>query len=437
MKPRGVWWLTPVGALALISAPTLLLADAASPGEYRQQWSTDKYLTTQTVMLVALGMAVFALAGSLPSLRRRRTMTAPWPNLSPAWQHTVDRAVTPLFWLTMGGYAAFGLSAYRNNVSLATLIGALRHQDVSGIATQLGQIKGITSLTQIGMAFVVIAALSLTHRRRRAVVWQVVVVLVLGLIRADLLAERLALIELIVPLGTVYALRAASAGTPRRRMIVRGIPVAVVPLVFVLFGIFEYSRSWVFYRQRTTISYPQFIAERVGGYYATAYNNGQLQLNYMARPGRVPYSTIEAIWTAPGSSLYGGYPTGGRLDPAVQYEQILALHGNPEFNSPGGLVIPFVDWGTVGGLILLAVLGGLLGLAYRYCVDGRGWCVVLFPSLTTGLFELPRYIYWTLGRFTPSLVALVVVCLLARRAERRAREPAPPPEPAAAERVPA
>lgn len=421
MKPRGVWWLTPVGALLLLSVPTLVLADVASPAEYRQQWGTDKYLNSHTVQLVALGIAVFALASSLPALLAREPMTQPWPNLQPDWQRTVDRAVTPLFWLTMAGYGAFALSAYRNHVSLSTLLDALRHQNVVGLSQELGQIKGITSLTQVGMAFVVIAALSLTTRRRRLVIAELVVVLLLGLIRADLLAERLALIELVVPLVAVFALRTASAGAPRARAMVRAVPVVVVPLVFVVFGIFEYSRSWVFYRQRTTIGYPQFIAERIGGYYATAYNNGQMQLSFESRPGRVPYSTIEALWTAPGSSLYGGYPAGGGMDPTDLYNLILKLHGNPEFNSPGGLVIPFVDWGTVGGLVLLAVLGGLVGLAYRRCVDGHGWGVVLFPALTTGLFELPRYIYWTLGRFVPSLVALVAVGVLAGRAERRSR----------------
>jgi hypothetical protein len=62
-------------------------------------------------------------------------------------------------------------------------------------------------------------------------------------------------------------------------------------------------------------------------------------------------------------------------------------------------------------------------LLYRSCIEGRPFSVVLFPSLTTGLFELPRYVYWTLGRFTPPLIALCVVGYLVHRSARRAAEP--------------
>lgn len=78
-------------------------------------------------------------------------------------------------------------------------------------------------------------------------------------------------------------------------------------------------------------------------------------------------------------------------------------------------MVPFVDWGTAGGLIYLAIAGGIVGLLYRRCVDGHAFAMVLYPSMTVGLFELPRYVYWALGRYTPTLVALCVVGYLVEK----------------------
>ena len=428
MRARGVWWISPVGAVCLMSLPTLYLAAHTSDAEYRSLWGAPKALTAGTVILVLCGIAVFAIAASLPMLSPAAEAERPWPNLDKAQLRLLDRAAQVLFWLTMGGYLAFAFSAYRNNLRLGTFVQALLGQDVGGLKDSLSHITGVTSLTQIGIAFVVVGTLVALKRPSRRVIGQLSVVVLLGLLRADLLSERLAVLELAVPIATVLALRFVAVGTRRARRLIAWAPAVFVPLVFVVFGAFEYSRSWVFFRSRTSASFPQFVAERLGGYYATAYNNGQLELNYISAAGRVPYDTVEALWTAPGASLYGGYPLHGGLDPSTAYGNVLLLHGNPEFNSPGGLVLPFVDWGTAGGFVYLAVIGILLGLLYRGCIAGRPFSVVVFPSVVTGLFELPRYIYWSLGRYTPGLVALCVVGILVhRRRSAPARVPNPSP----------
>ena len=114
------------------------------------------------------------------------------------------------------------------------------------------------------------------------------------------------------------------------------------------------------------------------------------------------------------------------MSPATTHGIDLKLHGNPEYNSPGGLVTPFVDWGTRGGFVFLAPAGGTLGVLYRRCVDGNTFAVVLYPSLTTGLFEFPRYVYWSLGRFTPPLVALCVLGYMLRKRKDDAPGEEPP-----------
>ena len=46
--------------------------------------------------------------------------------------------------------------------------------------------------------------------------------------------------------------------------------------------------------------------------------------------------------------------------------------------------------------------------------------VLLYPPLVTGLFEVPRYLYWTQGRLAPALVALALIGWWATRNPQRA-----------------
>ena len=431
--PVGVWWLAPALAVLLVAVPTLLLAWATPDTQYRIAWRTPKALTTETVLLVLCGALTMAVAAALPLLERRPGPRR-WPDLSPAQTRVLSAAAGPLFWLTMTGYLAFAVSGVRNGLRPVAVVQALVGQDVFGgdLKDAFGGIPGVTTLTQVGMAFVVVAALLLVQAPDRRLRRRLVVVLVLGLLRSSLVAERLATLELLIPVAAVLALHWSASASRLKRRAVALLPVAMVPLLLVVFGVFEYSRSWTWYSTRTDAPYAQFVVERLAGYYATAYNNGHLGLEHETYPGRVPFDSVEAVWTSPTAPLYGGYPG---PDPQREHAVVLQQHANPEFNSPGGLVVPFIDWGPVGGLVLLGGTGLLLGLAYRDCVQGGPVGTVVYPALATGLFELPRYLYWPLGRFAPSLAVLLLLAYLLHRAGR-AGAAADPPADADAGRAP-
>ena len=197
----------------------------------------------------------------------------------------------------------------RNGLTPANLVKALAGQGIESgeVKSQLGKIPGITSLTQVGIAFVVVAMLVLSEHTDRKLRRRLALTIILALVRSVLAAERLAVLELLIPAAAVLALRQMSVGRSRGRALARIAPAVLLPMVLVLFGAFEYSRSWVFYRTHTSIAFPQFVVERFAGYYATAYNNGQFGLTYEAFPSRVPYNSIQALWTFPGASLLGGY----------------------------------------------------------------------------------------------------------------------------------
>jgi hypothetical protein len=71
-------------------------------------------------------------------------------------------------------------------------------------------------------------------------------------------------------------------------------------------------------------------------------------------------------------------------------------------------------------LVWWALAGLLLGLAYRAFCNGSLYLLLLYPPLVTGLFEVPRYLYWTQGRLAPALAALALIGWWASRHPQRA-----------------
>lgn len=326
----GIWWLAPAGPIFLLAIPTLILAASTSDSRYRLAWGTPKSLTSHTVYLITCGVLLFVLAGSLPLLRGVTDLELtdtkrPWPRLSGAQFAVLGRVIAPLFWLTIAGYLAFVVSGFRNGVRPSTLLDSLSSQDLStgDVKTAFGSLKGVTSLTQVGIAFAIIAMLRLSQQSDRRLRLRLLLVLAFAFVRAVLLSERLAFLELIIPVVAVIAFQHSDRSKTRKWFLLA--PALLLPTALVFVGAFEYSRSWTFYRTRSSDGFFQFVLERFAGYYATAYNNGQLQLTYSTYRGRVPYDTLSALWTAPGASIFGGYPSHG-VDPGSQFESILACN---------------------------------------------------------------------------------------------------------------
>ena len=421
-RPAGVWWLSPPGAVAFVVPVTLGLAAYYSPADFRTYFRTPKSLTSGTAALFAVGGFALTL-GALVAQSGTRQPTRPgrWPWLEEPQLAVLRRSSTVLYRVTLIGYLSFVLAAARNGVRAADVVSAVLRQNVASgrLEAQIGTVPGITTLTQVGIAWAVVATLVAVHRPDRRDGARAVVLGVITLLRAYLLTERLAVIEVAVPIIVVVLLRASQSPSSLRRAMVRVAPVPLVALLLLGFAASEYSRSYQFYKTRTNDGLLVFSAKRLSGYYATAYNNGQLLLTHEHYVGRLPFDTVQALWTAPGISQLHTYDRLTGRDQGQDYNDILNTYGNPEFNNPGGLAAPFVDYGQYGGLLALFCAGLATGLGYRAFVNGRVLALLLYPLVVTGLFELPRFLYWTLGRTVPAVVALLLVDRAVTRSRRR------------------
>jgi oligosaccharide repeat unit polymerase len=418
----GLWWLSPVGALSLLVPVTLWLTWRLDNEAFVLFYREPKSVTAGNLLLVTVAVLVLAsvaqlVAGLVPAPRHRPLLPAGRP--APRRLRT---AASVLFWLTMLGYAAFFLSGLARGVTPAAIVDALVKQDnySGGLKGQFGGIAGLTTLTQCGIAFAVVATHLLLRRRDGRLIAQLVLVVLLSLVRSFINSERLALIEVAVPIVAILAMAARQSRRPGRRTLARVAPLVLAPLMLMLFAAFEYSRSWQFFKTRTDEPFALFALIRFVGYYATSYNNGYLQMEHGTFPGRLPLNSLSAIWDAPVISSLGLYDQLSAPVPATA-DNLLERFANPEFNNPGGVTTPFVDFGLVGGFLFIVLLGVVLGLLYRGFRNGAVVGALLYPVALTGLLDLPRYLYWTQGRVVPAWVALIVVAVVLIRADERVR----------------
>lgn len=422
LPPLGVWWLSPVGAVLLVVPASLLGAWLIGDPRYRSEWRTPKELTAAFAVLMLLGLVAFVLGAGWWQLRCRVTWRGRWPLLSADDRAVLHRANTWTFRLTVFGYLALaGIGLARGGV--ATLSGALTTFSTSdAVKNTFAPVAGVSSFTQVGIAHVVVAGL--LFRRRRDPAWteadrtvhrRLYWVLGLALLRSFLLSERLAILELVVPLLALYALRRSVDPRRKVRRACRLAPAVLIPALVAVFGAFEYTRSWQFFKAHGDTSFWDFVVVRFAGYYATAYNNAAIAHAHAGFPGRLPYSVIEFFWTAPGISQLNLYRRLAGENAQHAFLTAIAHYGSPEFNNPGGLGQPFLDLGTVGGLLFLLGLGVLSGWCWTRLRGGRPIGMLLYPVFLTGLYELPRYLYLPEGRVLPALVVLVLIGLRMER----------------------
>lgn len=430
MRPgptHGLWWAAPAGSMLLVLPIALWLSWSTSDLSFRLLYRSPKVLQEEEVLLFAAGalallLGVVVVLAAFPGQWKQG-----WPHLDDRQLDLIGRASTVCWWLTLVGYGAFGLAGLARGASPGLLLQTLTSQENYGgrLKELFAPVTGITTLTQVGIAYVVLAMLLWSAGRREGLVLRLSVITALALVRSFFLTERLALIEVLVPLVLLLAVARQRQGDLRASLS----PVLALPGLVVLFGVFEYSRSWTYFRSRTTATYPEFVLDRLAGYYATAFNNGAAQLVDGRYEGRLPYGTIEAFWTAPGVAQLELYERLSGRNAAEVYQEVLRRQANPEFNNPCGLCTPFVDFGTAGGLVVLLLLGVLAGAAWVGFRDGRPLGLLFYPMIFLGLLELPRFLYIAQGRVVPAVVALGTVALLLHRLPSSAPVPGRQPPP--------
>jgi O-antigen/teichoic acid export membrane protein len=417
---RGLWWLHPSWAFGLLNGITLFIALLLSEEAFRL-YGTPKYMNLDYFLLGLLGIAAFAAGQWLA----KSSGAAPQPMTS---DHR--RRLYPWFTaaiaLSIIGYAVWfggGLLRARSLAPLTAVwdVGDQTETDVRG--ELFPTIPGVTTLTQLGMAAIVLGLLLPVTTRAAKIRRRLLIAALISLaaMRMILVSERLAIIELVIPavvLGLRLTFLARLSISPQTMRRLRLAPMLAVAGVALLFGGAEYFRSWRFYQDRFD-SFAEFTIWRLSGYYTTAHNNGAMAMTVRG-PWPTPYYTLEQFWRFPlvvGSPI--SYAAVNGFDPDDQHMATLERFGTPELNNEGGLFAPAMDFGWFGFVVFWIAFGFLAGRLHRGFLIGSLAGLLFYPLLFIALLEAPLLLYLSSVRSFPAIVLLLILIGWERRRDRR------------------
>ena len=410
---RLLWWLKPHILVFLLYIPMLVAALALDQDWYARFAGARKFMHGEEFFIGMAGVLAFAgfswFFGRSSAPRQKA-----WPDAS--WTPLVDQLIFRqtlwvLFFIVLGAYAIW-FSAFILNPKLVLVLAS--GQLSQGYGRDLAPtVAGITTLTQLGIPLVILGMVQLGPRLRRVrwsdpVVVMVVTILVLSLLRSFIRSERLAFIELMVPVGVLWVAYRAP-----RTTFWRILPFVAVGGLIAMFGIFEFYRSWLHYYSGKETDFFGFFTQRLFLYYVTALNNGAGMINVLGTL-HGPDLTAEWFWRFP--LPFAEALEQAEIEKSFQRWRFLYSYASPEFNNLSGVYSVFYDYGVPLGVVVFGALGAVTGKLYKQFVHGRLLGVILFPAWFTGLLEMPRVFTWGSSRFFPALVLILVLAWFAHQA---------------------
>lgn len=429
LRLNCLWWLHPACAGAALLGALACLTYLTPESTYRGLWSVPKFFDLDDLLRCALlvGSLVFgSCVGSwIPPLR---ATSCDWKDAIP-W-HLVRMLFYAGFTLCILGYASWFAIGVSRGVNLSALLAVLKAEGPAmyEIRDYFAKAPGLTTMTQFGIAVVVLGVMLGTAHGWRRIRWMLILLLSLALIRALFLSERLALLELLIPGGILYLnLRRLRFVGRRDRLapLLFLVPLVAPLFVYLFFMVFEYFRSWAaYYATASHMSLPEFALLRLAGYYVTAFNNGALLVQDIEGPLPLPYFSLEWLWKFPVLKDALDYEQLAQVPIVSMVAKLFATSANPEFNNPCGLILPHLDFGFAGAVFFYLSAGLIIGGLYSLFRKGHVLGLAYYPVFFIGILELPRVLYWPSSRVFPTWILLLPILFAGLRSLWTAAFPA-------------
>ncbi|WP_395391149.1 O-antigen polymerase [Novosphingobium sp. BL-8A] len=337
-----------------------------------------------------------------------------------------------LFCMTLAAYLIwFGpLFATHPEIILATI--SASRGAMYEVREAAPNISGVTTATQFGISYAIIYGMKvfqdgqkLPRRYHRMLAG----IIALAVFRAMVFSERIAIVELVVPLFAVYATSKAP------KVHVAGLGFKFFPYVLyaaapLFFAIFEYPRSWINHYVNIYDNFWHFIADRFTLYYATSINNICALLRYSPNPTFRGEWTLNWLYKFP---VIGQFlPTRPATKDGSWFLSFLSVYATPEYNNTTGILTVMYDWGWVLGLFLMVLYGAIAGISYSSLKSGLGPMRYIYPVFLYSMLEMTRIGYIYDGRAVSVLIGIIFSAVIwgkwqpATPSVPRKARPAPP-----------
>jgi oligosaccharide repeat unit polymerase len=422
MRLKGAF--SPLALLLFLYVPLLALYAASGESVFETVFESRRAFSWTGLAYFGLALLAFGAGAAMGGdAGRRRPLGALGRGgrleLGGAQRRSLGALLEGALLVSLGAYVAwFAIGSYRAGGPLA-LLAEWRENPHAVKTVILATVPGVTTLTQLAVAAIPLAVAFGLHRERsvlRKLVW---ITLALALARAVFSSERLAVIELVVPLAF---LALAPRRAPVPKVVVSALALAVAVMAF--FAVTELRRTYVY----TNDFSAQSATTRFFGYYLTSLNNGFAIVDEY--PARTPfYSTGRMLWELPGVGDFRADHLPGVGTVSFRYEDTFGVEPSSfwppafaaqdldyEFNvfsTPGYLA---ADFGWLGVLAVF-LIGAVSGLLYSRA-DASAFHRALYAVWLVGLLEFMRILYFTDTRLAPAYAVFLAAFLVLRRPSR-------------------
>lgn len=401
-EARKIWWLNPVwiyfGWLLFVFYCYTIDSNA-----FHKMFKQPIYIDFYDILLYIIFFLAFCIGFySYKTENLNRTTINDYPIEKIIKIYNILYAMTIFAYLIwfVNIYLVYGTNAI-HRLMINLTVYAEKFKDGST------NISGITSCTQLGIVAAPICTYLYYNTKNKIFIVQFIVLLTFASLRAAIFAERLAIIELLLPSLVIYAYY----GNIFNKKIIKFAPLIGVFLLLLVFGFFEYYRSWNFYKESYHGNIIPFVIDRVFGYYSIAINTECIQINYVG-PKYFFESTLTWLWKLSGGDVLKEFFLEG--SPQFKLMPILKEWGNPEFNNPGGLLFAYNDIGFFG-LIIQLLFGRLVAIAYTGYCKGDFILSLWYSATFLCMLELPRYFFWGSTRAFLVIIGILVLTRYLKR----------------------
>jgi hypothetical protein len=423
LKVELVWWMHPLFPVLFFGVVVALWTYASEPARFGT-WGTPRYLDQAAMAVLVLGLSGFIVGitvSSFRSLRNRSVLIV----LSTGQVKVLRKVEARMFVVISLAYAAWMTSAIQQGASLSLLQSVVFFERgaVSALKDVAVPLTGVSTFTQLApvMACVSTILWRIGASNGR---WRLGLVVMYSLARSLLYGERLALIEVLVPVVLLLAVLPPEKASASWRRFVRSLPLAGPPVLWVVFASFEYTRSWASKRAEGAEGFVTYVTDRLLGYYGTSVNNSALYYGIAHDRPHVSSYPLQGLWDMPvvGRLLENqiGQPQIAGLPVRDWWFQTVNLNANPEFVNTGTFLVTAGDFGPYGMVFYWIAVGLVIGAFYSGSARGSIASLVAYGCSYIGLLEISRILYYSQGRFIVTLAGVGWLAL-AIGAERRRR----------------
>lgn len=406
---KKIWWLSPSKLIIYFIIPIYFLSNWAMLNS-KLHYAYNELTIYFDGFLFYVGLAFLILMALMSFLGERVVISKTPENNSQYY--------LPLFYLkilmfvSLLAYLIFSINIIK---SPGLIFGYFKGEVSPYLMKDLVNIhSGITTFTQISPLviyfYLISNKLDIKVRKSKFLKIVALLILVFTFFRGMLFSERLAIIEIILPIFMFY-LKYIYKPVFIRSFLLNLLPYVGVVLLYFVFIAAEYNRSWLSHYNTVFDNVWEFGYVRLAMYYVTSINNGYMLLERAGFFGGDFTYIFSWLYKLPivGAVFYD------YIGADFNAASIISTYSTLEFNNPSGIFIYFLDLSYFGFLIAV-LFGCFFGVSYRkFIICSRSQFI--YPIYFVSLLEILRVPYIFEGRNFPIILTSIFVYFCCKKYE--------------------